>query len=341
MLVSHILLALGITSTHAATGNYPLAVHNITRLPGYHFENLAVRANGQIITTTAGPEAYIYQVDPLGIVPTTRLFEIPIVNGSAAGIAEGETDIFYVVAGRYDLQNTTVTYPDTYQVIKINMRDVFVFPNGTLNKHPEIKRVANLTDAQLPNGATFARPTGSNNLLVADAFRGLIWNVDVHSGSVKVALNDTATKGEGSGPAFTGINGIKEFNGSLYWTSTGAQKLWKVAINKHGNVAAGVTPTLITSNLTCDDIVIDDTGILYVAGPQDVITKVTPNGQQTIITGTYHSLNSSVVGPSALRFGRGVSDRWSLYITTNGGLPAVLGGSVPTAAGISRIDLGY
>lgn len=335
-----LIAAIAIAAVNAASPSYPLAVHNITRDSRFRFENLAVRSNGQIITTLTGPQAYIYQIDPLDIIPPIQLCQVPIANGSAAGIAEGERDIFYIVAGRYNLQNTSATYPDTYQIVKLDMRGVFGFPNGTLNKQPATKRVANLTDAQLPNGATFARPTGSKNLLVADSFRGLIWNVDVHSGDVKVALNDTATKGaSNTGPSFTGINGIKEFNGSLYWTSTGASKLWKVAIGKDGNVFKGAMPTLITSNITCDDLVIDNQGSVYVAGPKDVITKVTPDGKQTVITGNYGSVNSSVVGPSALRFGRGASDQWSLYVTTNGGLAAVLGSSDPGASGISRIDL--
>ena len=123
-------------------------------------------------------------------------------------------------AGQYDLQNTAVTHPNTYQVVRLDMRKVLVYPNGTLNQQPIAKRVANLTNAQLPNGAAFARPADSKNLLVADIYRGLIWNVDVHSGKVGVTLNDTATKGQGtSGPSVAGVNGIKVFNGSIYWST--------------------------------------------------------------------------------------------------------------------------
>lgn len=156
-----------------------------------------------------------------------------------------------------------------------------------------------------------------------------------------MALNDTATKGSGpqGSPASTGVNGIKVHDGSVYWTSTGASKLWKVAVDECGHVPQRAKPTLITENITCDDFTIDHKGNIYVAGPLDVITKVRPDGEQVIVAGTYGSVNSSLVGPTALRFGRMASDRWSLYVTTNGGLPQVLGGSAPTAAGVSRIDL--
>lgn len=158
MLASYILSALGMVTAQAATtsasNSYPLSVHNISRTPeGFHFENLAIRANGQILTTFVGPGPYIYQIDPLGILPPTLVHEISIVNGSAAGIAEGEPDIFYVVAGEYSVLNQSITHPDTYQIVKLDMRGVHVLPNGTLNRQPATDRVANLTDAQLPNGA--------------------------------------------------------------------------------------------------------------------------------------------------------------------------------------------
>lgn len=216
MLVKFILSALGVSTLQAAAASnpYPLRVHNITRQPeGFRFENLAVRHNGQILVTTAAPEAFIYQVDPLSILPPTLVYEVPLVNGSAAGINEGKDDLFYVVAGIYDIMNVSDTHPKSYQIFELDMRGVHTLPNGTLNKEPPARRVANLTGASLPNGAAFARP-GSDHLLVADSFRGLIWNVNVATGDVTVTLNDTTTKGGAAGgPTFTGINGIKQHKG--------------------------------------------------------------------------------------------------------------------------------
>ena len=45
--------------------------------------------------------------------------------------------------------------------------------------------------------------------------------------------------------------------------------------------------------------------------------------------------NGSLVGPTAVRWGRSDSDRTSLYVTTNGGL-----GMSPTEQGVSRLDVG-
>lgn len=340
MLPSLSILALSLVSAQAAaippSNNSLLPVHGLIRSFDVKFENLAVRSNGQILTTSTLPNASIYQLDPLGILPLTLIHQIPNVT-SASGIAEGRPDIFYVASGDYNIKSPASTTPQSYSITEIDMRDVSVLPNGTLSRQPAVKRIANLTQAALPNGIAFAGPI-SDNLLVADTFRGLIWNVNIQSGVVGVTLNDTSTRGTGASAA--GINGIKVHNGTIYWTNTGASMLYKIPVDQNGNIPAGVSPILVTSNLTCDDLVIDDEGNAYVAGPLDIITKVSSAGQKKVIAGAFNSTTSDLVGPTAIRFGRLVSDQWSIYVTTNGGLSSV-SVTVPGSAGVSRIDLGY
>lgn len=316
-----------------------LPVHDLLRSDIIKFENLAIRPNGQILTTTTYPNASIYQVDPLGILPMTLIHQIPNIT-SATGITEGKPDVFYIASGDISLKSPTDTVPQSYSITEIDMRSVLVLPNGTLTRKPIVKRVASLPNAALPNGIAFADPT-SDNLLVADTFRGLIWNVNVSSGAVGVTLNDTTTKGDiGSGSSATGINGIKVHNGTIYWTNTGRSTLYRIPVDEEGNVPSGVSPTLITSNLTCDDLVVDNEGNTYVAGPLDIITKVSPLGQKEVIAGAFNSTTSDLIGPTAIRFGRLASDQWSMYVTSNGGVQGVAV-VVPGSAGVSRIDLGY
>lgn len=337
LLFSHIAQTVPVPSSPNAIPSLTtlLPLHGLIRSFDIKFENLAVRANGQILTTSTLPNASIYQVDPLGILPLTLIHTIPNVT-STSGITEGQPDIFYVASGDYNLKSPTTTVPQSYSITEIDMRGVSVLPNGALTKEPVIKRVANLPEAALPNGIAFAG-SSSNNLLVADTFRGLIWNVNVLTGRVGVTLNDTATKGTSSSAA--GINGIKVHNGTIYWTNTGASTLYRVPVDKSGSVPAGVTPTLVTSNLTCDDLEVDNEGNAYVAGPLDILTKVSPLGQKEIIAGTFNSTSSDLIGPTAIRFGRSASDRWSIYVTTNGGVSTV-SVTVPGSAGVSRVDLG-
>jgi sugar lactone lactonase YvrE len=216
---------------------------------------------------------------------------------------------------------------------------VDVLPDGTLSKAPVTKQVANLPHAALLNGIAFAR-AGSEQLLVADSFRGLIWNVNVNNGTVGVALNDTTTKGpSANGPAITGVNGVKIYGSKMYWTNTGRSSFYSISIDKRGNPSSGATPTLIAANITAgvDDFVLDREGVAYICGPYNAITKVTPTGQAEIVAGTFNSTASTLGGPTAVRFGKLVSDRYSLYVTTNDGILTPIAGS----SGVSRIDLGH
>lgn len=323
------------SNTLQSLDNSLLPVHSVVRDPTIKFENLAIRSNGQILTTSTLPNASIYQVDPLGILPLTLVYNIPNIT-SSCGIVEREPDIFYVVSGDISLKNPFDTTPASYSITKLNVTGLSVLPNGTLNRQPIAHRVANLTGAALPNGAAFAGQQ-SDNLLVADTIRGLIWNVNVRTGTVSVTLNDTSTKGiTAKGQTASGVNGIKVHNGTIYYTSTGASALYKVPVDTQGIISTGIKPSLVTSNLTCDDLIVTDDGIVYVAGTENVITKVSPTGEKKIIAGIYNSTASPLGGSSAIRFGRLASDRWSMYVTTNGGLNY----PVPESEGVSRIDLG-
>ena len=55
-------------------------------------------------------------------------------------------------------------------------------------------------------------------------------------------------------------------------------------------------------------------------------------------SGSTIQVASNFSGPSAVAWGRGVSDENSLYLTTNGGIKGVLGNGVGQE--VSRIDLG-
>lgn len=315
----------------AGTVNLQLPVHNVVRYPGIGFENLVIRSNGQILTTTASPNASIYQVDPLGILPLTKIYEINGTNVTgASGIAEGKPDIFYVLSGYDIITNPNPYAANSFTVTEIDVRGVHVLSNGTLNQQPVVKHIANLPHAGLLNGAAMVSHN-SDHLLVADTFAGVIWNVNVCNGTVGVTLNDTTTQPVQND---AGINGIQVHNGTMYWTNTGSSTMYTAPIDKHGNVLAA--PSLLTSDISCDDLGVDTDGTAYVAAPFDVIWKVSLSGEKEIVTGVYNSTSSSLVGPTSVRFGRRSSDRHSIYVSDNGGIAPV---NLTSASGIYRIDL--
>ena len=95
---------------------------------------------------------------------------------------------------------------------------------------------------------------------------------------------------------------------------------------------------LVTSGLSCDDFALDPWGIAYVASPSNALIRVdTRTGAQLVVAGTFDDTVSDIISASSVRFGTGVSDRTSVYITTNGGS---FTDAPPGSQGISRVDVG-
>lgn len=326
------------------TGIAPLfETHNVTRLGGLKVENLAVRSNGQILVTIAFPVARLYQVDPLQIRSPILVTALPSVGG-AFGIVELEPDIFYVGAGNFTLTNLTAV-PNSFHVFSVDMRPFVALPNGSVAHPATIRSAASLPNVILANGMATLPSQGPNrsSVLIADTLAFLVWHVDFLTGAVTVAISDPTMKGPApTGPGSAGINGIKIFDGLLYYTNTGAQAMYRIPIFESNGTAKG-RAELVASNLPCDDFVLNERGVAYVAGPANAIIKIDTTqaasrlGQfDRVVAGTFNSTMSALVSPTAVQWGRGDSDRTSLYVTTNGG--AGSGGN--GTEGLSRIDVG-
>lgn len=313
-----------LASADALNATYP--VHNLTRFDSLKIENLAVRANGLILATVAAPSALLLQIDPLGIVPPTTVLEFPGAKG-AFGITEGCDDLFYIAAGNFSIQ-TFSGVPDSFAVFEVNMTGFTTMPNTTHIHEAAIRKVAELPDAKLVNGIAAAN---DNVILVADSAAGIIWKVDVDTGAVSIADRDQTLKGPHPGVA--GVNGIKVFNESLYYTNTGLQSIYRKPMLPDG-FAHGSAELLATHVLGDDFLVTMEA--LYVASPANVILRVA-DGKQEVIAGVYNSSSSGLIGPTAVQFGRLATDGSSLYVSTNGGVRTTVKG----APGMSRLDLGF
>ncbi len=95
---------------------------------------------------------------------------------------------------------------------------------------------------------------------------------------------------------------------------------------------------LVTTSLSCDDFALDLYGNAYVSSPSNALIRVdTTTGAQLVVGGIFDHTTSDFIGGSSAQFGRGDSDRTSIYVTTNGRSfsDAPVGGR-----GISRVDVG-
>lgn len=143
------------------------------------------------------------------------------------------------------------------------------------------------------------------NVLIADSMLGAIWKVDVATGKYSIAIQNSdlapnASRTEGP-PA--GINGLRTFGESLYFTNTAQGIFGPICINDDGSAAGDVEILARTSQSSddYDDLDLDSEGNAYIATHPNAICDVTAAEIQTNMTGD----GSSFLQPTSARFGRG------------------------------------
>ena len=98
----------------------------------------------------------------------------------------------------------------------------------------------------------------------------------------------------------------------------------RVPINEDGS-AHGPGEILQTNLASPDDFILDNAGNAYVA--QDALnelTEVPTQGPVKVLVGGVN--DSYLAGPTSVQFGRTELDASVLYVATNGGLAAPVGG---------------
>ncbi|KAL1836807.1 hypothetical protein VTK73DRAFT_4917 [Phialemonium thermophilum] len=238
-------------------------------------ENLAVRANGQILATNMN-SANLYAVDPVAKTSTTAV----AVTGATglSGIGEVAPDVFAVIGGK-----------------GIYMVD-FTGGGAKASLVAQIKEASNL------NGlAVFDNDT----VLVADAGKGSVYRFSVSTGEYSVALSDPTMAPSGGIPF--GIDGIKYRDGVVWYTNIFKNSFYKVPVDPATAKAAGAVTTLWT-NLMGDDLCFGPNGKIYVAtNSRNSLVEVDPAvGKPTAV--------ASVTGSTSCAFGRTDSDKDVAYV---------------------------
>ena len=289
--------------------------HEIYQFPnvGTWAENLAVRANGQLIITRLD-QPIIQQVDPLtpGNEPVT-IYTFPATLG-ALGITEYAPDIFAVITGNYSI-TTGTNPPGAFAVWKVDMRSYHGPGTATVTK------ITDLSTALLPNGAA-TLDLIEGTILLADSQAGTVIRVDTSKGTNTVVQKDaTMAYNPAAGPPI-GINGLRVRDGYLYFTNTAQNIFVRVPINLDGT-AKGAYETLVTNTVGAfDDFAVDIFGEFFnCQGNGNTLAKITVKGNvgtEQEVAG--NATSEAIAGNTSARFGRTVFDLTTLYVTTNGGL---------------------
>ncbi|MCJ1431035.1 hypothetical protein MMC27_000385 [Xylographa pallens] len=287
-------------------------------------ENLAVRTNGQILVTVLNTPQLV-QIDPLSLQEPFLIHQFPNPDKAdgVGGIAELAPDVFYVVTGNFTISDLEGT-PGTYSIWEVDMNTFSGGENGTVITPATVRKITDIPGAMTANGL-IALNQYESILLVADSKLGAIWSVNVRTKACEILIQDSLMNAS-SDPSSLGVNGIKVFNGFLYFTNTQAGTFNRVPIKADGT-AIGAAEVVQTGLITADDFIFDLAGDAYIAQDvANVLTKVSAKGQVSTIVGSFN--NSYLAGATAVQFGRTALDRSVLYVTTNGGQAKPVNGAV-------------
>ncbi|CAI7632989.1 hypothetical protein N7533_010508 [Penicillium manginii] len=333
-----ILFALvALTALPTAFGLHPVDVnvlHNFDS--GVWAENLAVRANGQILVTRFDtPE--VLQLDPTGSkAPTVVASWGPATYMGCLGISEISADVYYVVVSGF-LDDNFVLTSGVNSIWEIDMSTFAVSrETGEVVSNATVSKLVDVTTSGFLNGLT---ALSTSAVLVADSYKGCVYRVDTRTGKYEVVVNDTKMKFDSiSEPAVNiGVNGIKIRNGYLYWTNTAVGTLNRIRVSNKG-IPSGRSEVVVNNVATADDFTFDSNGVAFITQNfMDELSILHSKWEAAeVIAGS--NISTILAGVTAGIFGRLPGDESILYLTTSGAAGSPINGSVTVPATLSWID---
>lgn len=262
-------------------------------------ENSALRSNGQLLLTTFD-NASLYTLDTLAAKPQAELVaQLPGATaiGGIAGIGADKYVIVGGIRGNYNYTNETIYTVDF---------------SGNVST-PAIDIVAKVPDAIMLNGLA-SLPAYPHIILATDSRLGAVFRIDTETGASEIALEDDLFAVPANATTPLGINGIKVFDGYVYFTNTGQYIFGRIPITEDGYQAGSAeVVTYADSGYDWDDIVFDYEGNVYGAQTPNAAGQIFLNGTFATLAGggddiLFHRPTSVTVTP----------DGETLYVTTGG-----------------------
>ncbi|KAI1261499.1 hypothetical protein F5Y18DRAFT_401405 [Xylariaceae sp. FL1019] len=224
-------------TTRNATSDLYLPATSLAdlRTNGTWLENVAMRPNGDILTTQLTPTATLYTLKS-GQHELEPVHEFEGANG-LIGIAKTGQDSYLVTAQNFS--SFITPYPNTTALWSISY---------TNSSSPSIRKVVDAPEALLYNGMAAVNPSGVGEgagiVLIADSFAGQVIRLDLTTGNREVILDEPALKPPANIHT-SGINGVKILDSYLYFTNSYTVTIYRVPISTQG-YPSGPLETLIT-----------------------------------------------------------------------------------------------
>lgn len=284
-------------------------------------ENLAIRSNGEILTTRLDVPM-LYQVNHITGAPV----EVATWNASeysgALGIAEGTEDVFYVILAAFFEQATFIKTSGVNSIFKIDMSTFSLDSDGAVETNATVTHLTDIPEADFLNGMA---TLDDSHIYVGDVYSGVIYLIDVSNGEYQVAVNDTLAKFSVDGePASTnlGSNGLKVRDDYLYWTNTARGFLARIPVGTDG-FPTGDSAIVATNLAKADDFQFRDNGEVFVAqNQQDTLSHaygVESGGVVVAKAIAGSNISTVLAGVTSPKFGRTSTDSNRLYLSTSGG----------------------
>ncbi len=277
--------------------------HTIAEFPVNTFlESIAVSADGTLFVSSH-LDGKVWQIGASGV---------PAVHGAIAGRATGLalTATGELLLTAWDADNIPTVFT--------------LSPKGTASV------LVTMPNAIFLNGLT---PLAGDTYLIADSYRGAIWELNAAERTVKIWLEHPALARSADDKEFPAVNGLKRYGDALYASNTEKMQLVKIPLRSDGTPGE---PEIIVQSVNLDDFAFDQVGNLYgTTHVYNSVVKIAPDGTLTTIA----QAEQGMTGSTALAFGRGEGDRTSIYVVTNGGM------SFPPPTGVEpakvvRLDIG-
>ncbi|KIL87900.1 hypothetical protein FAVG1_08781 [Fusarium avenaceum] len=302
-------LAVVVLSRGAAAAT-PSALTTIASFSNNTFiENIAVRADGHILLSTLGETspAAVFTVDPRHpsrIPAYYTSFPAPVTG--LTGITEYAKGRFAVIAG-------------TWNVTTRRGKGFEIWAMDTTVEPPRTQKLANIRDPSITalNGA-IVLPRCTNTILIAESNIGGVYSFNIKTRKLCKVIQDPSMSPSGLASNM-GINGLRIFDGHLYYTNSAQGTLNRMAIDDMGHKLGD--PVVLwrhppTDGSTQDDFIMDSRGRSWVAGHPNTITQVDVDGSnvRAMVIGP-----KSQIGPTSVAFGRGRLQEKILYIANGDG----------------------
>lgn len=315
------LAALSAVATSKCT-NFPLPVTVLHTFDEVSWlENLAIRSNGEILTTRLDTPA-LYQVNHL----TGTAVEITTWNASdykgALGISETTADVFYVILSAI-VDDDFVKTGGVNTVFEVDMTAFELAADGTtINQNASISLLTEIPEADFLNGMA---TLDDSHIYVGDVYSGVVYLIDTATGDYQVAVNDTLMKFSIDGSVAStnlGSNGLKVHDSYLYWTNTANGFVARIAIGSDGLPTGEASEIVATNVPKADDFQITSDGTLFVAqNQQDTLSWAQPFNGSSVAAWPLagNNLSTTLAGVTSPKFGRTANDSNRLYLSTSGG----------------------